>query len=105
MTRDWMSELNWIPPLDPTKETEEIDPEVEPQTLVLPVFPLGSTAYMPHSDHIAPFVSRPSLEPKTQCQSWTCLRRYPPDVPSDHRRSPFAGVIFIDWFWFDLERR
>ena len=52
MTRDWMSELNWIPPLDPTKETEEIDPEVEPQTMVLPIFPLGSTAYMPHSDHI-----------------------------------------------------
>ena len=52
MTRDWMSELNWIPPLDPTKETEEIDPEVEPQTMVLPLFPLGSTAYMPHSDHI-----------------------------------------------------
>lgn len=50
--RDWVAELNWIPPLDPTKEDEVIDPEVEPQTMVLPVFPLGSTAYMPYSDHI-----------------------------------------------------
>ena len=51
-SRDWMSELSWIPPLDPTKEDEEIDPEKEPATMVLPLFPLGSTAYMPHSDHI-----------------------------------------------------
>ena len=50
--RDYLAELDWLPPLDPTKETEEIDPEAEPTTMVLPVFPLGSTAYMPHSDHI-----------------------------------------------------
>ena len=25
---------------------------LDPTTMVLPVFPLGSTAYMPHSDHV-----------------------------------------------------
>mmetsp|Transcript_22663 Transcript_22663/g.36472 ORF Transcript_22663/g.36472 Transcript_22663/m.36472 type:complete len:437 (-) Transcript_22663:2158-3468(-) len=51
-TRDWVGELTFLPPLDPTKEEEEIDMEAEPTTMVLPVFPLGSTAYMPFSDHI-----------------------------------------------------
>ena len=50
--RDYLAELSWLPPLDPTKEIEEIDPEASPQTMVLPLFPLGSTAYLPHSDHI-----------------------------------------------------
>jgi Lon protease-like protein len=47
-----VGELTFLPPLDPTKEEEEIDMEAEPTTMVLPVFPLGSTAYMPFSDHI-----------------------------------------------------
>ena len=50
--RDYLAELTWLPPLDPTKETEEIDATTDPTTMVLPVFPLGSTAYMPHSDHV-----------------------------------------------------
>ena len=51
-SRDYLAELAWLPPLDPTKETEEVDPALDPTTMVLPVFPLGSTAYMPHSDHV-----------------------------------------------------
>ena len=50
--RDFLEHVEWLPALDPTKETEEIDPEADPGTMVLPVFPLGSTAYLPHSDHI-----------------------------------------------------
>ena len=50
--RDHLAELSRPPPLDPTKEIEEIDPEASPQTMVLLLFPLGSTAYLPHSDHI-----------------------------------------------------
>lgn len=50
--RDYLAELTWLPPLDPTKETETVDPTSAPPLMVLPVFPLGSTAYMPHSDHV-----------------------------------------------------
>jgi Lon protease-like protein len=50
--RDYLAELSWLPPMDPTKEVEEIDAEANPTTMVMPLFPLGSTAYLPHSDHI-----------------------------------------------------
>ena len=51
-TRDYASEISWIARADATKEDEEVDPAAQPDVMVMPVFPLGSTAYMPHSDHV-----------------------------------------------------
>jgi len=50
--RDFFAELKWLPPLDPSKDVELVDTTQNPTTMVMPVFPLGSTAYMPHSDHV-----------------------------------------------------
>ena len=50
--RDFFAELKWLPPLDPSKDVELVDATQNPTTMVMPVFPLGSTAYMPHSDHV-----------------------------------------------------
>jgi len=52
--RDFNAMVRWLPAMDPSKEDEVITPEqaIETETMVLPVFPLGSMVYMPHSDHV-----------------------------------------------------
>ena len=68
--RDYLAELSWLPPMDPTKEVEEIDAEANPTTMVMPLFPLGSTAYLPHSDHILNI-----FEPRYQIGRASCRER------------------------------